>query len=161
MVVKTFITRCAVGFLAVGLMVLSVHATPIGPVRPDMGRFSLEFEVASDRREMVVSNNGADKREVENLYLLSRASYGMTDNVEITVRLGATGMDYVDRVDNNGTETTFGGSSQLTWGIGIGAILYDAGTWNLGGVANYLSHNNHSGSWPGVGSGGVVPRRGL
>lgn len=122
------------------------YAAPMGPVKPAMGRFGLELEIAADRRDMEWSTNTNDKDRVENLYFLGRGTYGLTDKVEVTVRLGGAGMDVVDLVDVNATENTFNGSSEFAWGLGIGAIVYDAGTWNIAGQANYLAHGGHTGT---------------
>jgi len=132
--------------LVVGLAVTAAYSGPMGPVKPTMGRFGLEFEVASDRRDMEWSQNRVDKWRAENLYFLGRGSYGLTDKVELTVRLGGANLDLVDKVDGvTAGESTFDGSSQFAWGVGLSGILYDAGTWNIAGTANYLAHSSHDG----------------
>lgn len=129
------------------LLATASYAGPMGPVDPTMGRFGLEFELASDRRDMEWSGNVADKSRVENLSYLARGSYGLTDKVEVSVRLGGASMDIVDKVDvGGGVEQTFEGSGEFAWGLGIGAVLYDAGTWNIAGQANYLAHGGHTGN---------------
>ena len=132
--------------LALGLAVTAAYAGPMGPVKPTMGRFGLEFEIASDQRDMECSSNAADKSRAENLYFLGRGTYGLTDKVELTVRLGGASMDEVFKADVNGTEATFNGSTEFAWGLGIAGILYDAGTWNIAGNANYLAHSGHDGT---------------
>lgn len=132
--------------LAVGLAVTAAYSGPMGPVKPTMGRFGLEFEVASDRRDMEWSQNRVDKGRAENLYFLGRGTYGLTDKVELTVRLGGANMDNVDEVDGaTPGESVFEGSSEFAWGVGLSGILYEAGTWNIAGTANYLAHSSHDG----------------
>ncbi len=135
------------GLAAMGVLLATAsYAGPMGPVDPTMGRFGLEFELASDRRDMEWSGNVADKYRAENLSFLGRGSYGLTDKVEVSVRLGGASMDHINRVDVNAAEQTFEGSGEFAWGLGIGAVLYDAGTWNIAGQANYLAHSGHTGN---------------
>lgn len=121
--------------------VTAAYAGPMGPVRPQMGRWGVEFEASIDNRDMEAENNAANQNEAENLNLLGRLSYGLTDRVEVGARLGVSDLD-VDR--RAGTTNNFTGSSEFAWGIALGAILYDAGTWNLAGNANYLAHDDHT-----------------
>lgn len=142
--------------IAAAVCVTAASAGPMGPVKPTMGRFSLEGEVASERRDMEHTTTPADKMRAEAVDFVGRISYGLTDKVEVTARLGGADLDVVDRADvaaiggavANGS--TFDGSSQFAWGLGISAILYDAGTWNLAGNANYFSHADHNGNWGAV-----------
>jgi hypothetical protein len=129
-----------------GVAVTSAYAGPMGPVKPSMGRFGLEFEVSADDRDMEWTGNAADKSHAENINYLGRLSYGLTENVEIYGRLGGASFDIVDDVDVNATEQTFEGSGEFAWGGGIAGILYDAGTWNIAGNANYLAHSSHTGT---------------
>lgn len=147
---RRFLTIIASAVLALQ----AASATPIGPVDPAMGRFSLELETAYDKRDMEVSNSSTNKRRAEASYFLGRAAYGLSRNVEVSLRIGTGDLEYVDLPDVNGSQTKFSGTTEQTFGFGLGAILYEAGTWNLAGIANYLWHDNHSGPWSGVASSG-------
>lgn len=117
------------------------YAGPMGPVKPTMGRWGVEAEASLDERDMEAENTTTNQNEAENVNILGRISYGLTDRVEASVRLGVTDME-VNRTA--GTTTNFAGSSEFAWGVALGAILYDAGTWNLAGSANYLAHDGHA-----------------
>lgn len=136
-------------------IVATATAAPMGVVKPASGRFSIGPELAFDRRDMVVSNQKNNFRQTETLYYLIRGNYGLTEKVEFTVRLGGANFDYNDLIDVNTSENTFDGGSALTWGLSVGAIVWEAPAWNLAGVANFLSHGEHSGAWPGTLGGNV------
>ncbi len=129
-----------------GVAASAALAGPMGPVKPTQGRWGLEFEVSADQRDMEASGNRANKRENDMLNFLGRASYGLTDKVEVSVRLGGADLEIEDKADVNTTVTQYDGKSEFAWGVAIGAILYDAGTWNIGVSGNYLSHSGHAGS---------------
>lgn len=124
----------------------AAYAAPMGPVKPMMGRWGLEFEAASDQRDMEFSGNNANKLQAENIYYLGRVSYGLTEKVELSVRLGGADFSITDKPDVNATQTKYDGKSEFAWGIALGALLYDAGTWNVAFNGNYLASNSHAGS---------------
>jgi hypothetical protein len=116
-------------------------ASPMGPVKPMMGRFSLEFELGAAKREMERQSAKSEEIEAEPLLFLGRISYGLTDQVEITMRIGGQDLD----ADFRPAAGTYNGSSQFAWGAGISGILHDAGAWNVAGVANYFTSRGHTG----------------
>lgn len=128
--------------IMVGLAITAVYASPMGPVRPAMGRFGLEFEAASESRKMDISGNGTNttNRKVESVLLLGRGTYGLTDRIELTARLGAADLDGRDMT---AAAVKIGSNYRFAWGIGIGGILYDAGNWNLAAQGNYFAHTGH------------------
>lgn len=146
--------RWVAGVTAAFIMAAAVQAGPMGPVQPQVGRFALEFEAASEMRRTEWSPNVNDKRKAESILYLGRGSYGLTDRVEVYARLGAANLKVKDVSDigPNGPFTTLGatinGKSKLAWGLGLSGILYDAGTWNLAATANYFSHNGHDAKAP-------------
>ncbi len=134
----------------------SVSAGPMGPVRPAAERIGVEFEVASDERDLTWSGNSADISTVENIAYIGRLSYGVTDRIEIHLRLGSTTLDLTDRPDaTNAVPAIFNGTRQFTWGGGFGAILVDERGWNLALQANALVHERHTGAWSGAVNGTV------
>jgi len=105
-----------------------------------MGRFGLEFEAASESRKYEQDGTNFSGRKCESVLLLGRGSYGLTDRVEVTARLGAA--------DLEGHAAGAGGQKlssnyRFAWGAGVGGILYDAGNWNLAAQGNYFSHTGH------------------
>jgi hypothetical protein len=128
--------------VVLGLAVTAAYASPMGPVKPTMGRFGLEFEVGAGQRDMEREIAANNKMEAENLMFLGRLSYGLTDKVELTVRLGAQDLDADFTAPTTGN---YDGNSKFAWGVGLSGILYEAGTWNIAGVANYFSSSSHNG----------------
>lgn len=120
-------------------------ASPMGPVKPQMGRWGVEVEGSADERDMESENNQANQNEAQNVNVLGRISYGLTDRFEVSARLGMADLD-VDRTAGAAftTGNQFSGGSEFAWGAAVGAILYDAGTWNIAGNGNYLAHNGHN-----------------
>lgn len=132
--------------VVLGLAATAALANPMGPVKPTMGRVGVEFEIAAGTRDMERETARTEKLEAEQLAFLGRLSYGLTDMVEISARLG------VQEIDADFTAPTtgaFNGSNEFVWGVGISGILYDAGTWNLAGQANYLASSSHTGATTG------------
>jgi len=119
-------------------------ASPMGPVRPQMGRWGVEVEASADDRDMESENTTASQAEAQNVNVLGRISYGLTDRFEVSARLGMADLD-VDHTAGAAFArgNQFSGGSEFAWGAALGAILYDAGTWNIAGQGNYLAHSGH------------------
>lgn len=137
--------KCVAILVVLGVTATAVVAGPMGPVRPSSGRWGLEIEGSRESREFALEKITADKYSAENTRYLSRISYGVTDNMELSVRFGADQMDIINIPDVNPAQSVFFGSNQFAWGLGIGTILYDGGIANLACQATWLSHSNHTG----------------
>lgn len=136
-----------IGF-AGALLASAAWAGPMGPVRPVQGQSSVEVEAYSDRREMQWTGNTADVSRAEVVGILSRLAYGLTDEIEVYVRLGNADLEDADKSDVTAASIgTFNGSSEFAGGLGFSAIVHDAGDWNLAFTANFLAHDNHTGQW--------------
>jgi len=141
-------------FALIAVLIPSAGAGPMGPVRPSVGRFGLQVDVSADSHKTRWSQNAADRRKADSLMVFGQGSFGLTDKVEIYGRLGGANLKIKDSSDigPNGPFSAIGatikGTNKLAWGIGIGAVLYDAGTWDFSGTANYLGHNSHDGKEP-------------
>lgn len=142
---------------AVAAVVFSGAATaaPVGWIHPEMGRFTIGGEVhkVTDRDMEQNAAGGRNTGEVESLMWLGRGSYGLTDQFEIYGRLGGADAD----LSGTGSTTgfTLNTGSEFAWGIGIQGIIYDAGTWNLAGDAQYFAHNDHTNT--SSGGAGFIP----
>lgn len=127
--------------ILLGVLATLAAASPMGPVKPAMGRFGLEFEFGAGRRDLARQTAKSEVIEAEPLFFLGRLSYGLTDQVELTARLGGRNLDAAFRTGGG----NFDGNNRFSWGAGIGGILHDAGAWNVAGVANYFASRGHDG----------------
>ena len=141
--------------IALLIFAQSVAAIPVGYVKPEIGKFSIQGEhYYFPERLMVHSDNAQQKFDYQSRAWMARIGFGVSNRVEVFGRLGMTDLDARDK--NNTLwgpgESIFGNSA--VFGIGAQAILYDMGAvfsgrpldrWNIAVSAQYLTHSAHDG----------------
>ncbi len=124
----------------------TVSASPVGWIHPEQGRFTISGEAGKIvDRDMEQVNSGTRRMyELDSFHAMGRGSYGLTDQLEAYVRLG--GADANLDGTTNAAGYTFNSSTDFAWGAGVQGIIYDAGSWNIGGDAQYFGHSSHTGN---------------
>ncbi|RMH59507.1 MAG: hypothetical protein D6679_01700 [Candidatus Hydrogenedentota bacterium] len=137
--------KLGTGLLACVVLAGTALASPVGWIHPEAGRFGVGGEVGAITNRDLEWNSGNNVAEIDqSVYYVGRIGYGLTDQVEIYGRLGGADLDLRSTVGGLGWTGTAGGSTEFAWGVGLQGVIYDAGTWNLAGDANYFAHNSHT-----------------
>lgn len=133
--------RCTLMIFVLLVAVVSpTLAGPMGPVRPANGKFSVEALGAYDRRELMPLPGAGGECEVINTRPLASLSYGLTDRVELSARLGASLLKLQSPATDGASVKT---NTRLAWGGKLAALLMQGRRWSLAAQTDCLVHSGH------------------
>lgn len=135
---------------AVVAAVTTASAAPVGPVRPEAGRWRLGGEVGFlFERTFENETNKDDEWEARSRFAyLGRVGYGLAESWEVYGRIGGASLEFRDAIDGSTTNNDFYDmATELAWGVGIQGIAardFFPGV-HIAVDAQFLSHSDHDG----------------
>ena len=133
--------RTISSFACVIAIAIGAAAAPMGPIKPNAGRFSVGLEGDVLARRLQSSSMTTFKTDYGSAEILGKIGYGLTDRFEIWGRLGYASLVLQDVAPATGTLEF---DNAFAWGVGGGGILVDETGWNLAVQGNYNRHGGHT-----------------